>query len=368
MKIAEIISFLEELAHPSLQESYDNSGLITGNAGWNCSGIIISLDATEEVVNEAISKKCNLIVAHHPIVFSGLKKINGKNYVEKTVIAAIKNDIAIYAIHTNLDNVLHGVNGKMAELLGLTNCSVLSPKNNMLKKLFTFVPAAQAEQVRNAIFEAGAGHIGNYSEVSFNAPGFGTFKAGDGANPFVGKLGERHSEEEIKMEIIFPAFLENGIISAIKAVHPYEEVAYDCVSLSNQNSGIGSGLIGDLKDEIDEAGFLKLVGQIFKTPVIRHTELRGKKVKKVAVCGGAGSFLVGAAIVAGADFYITADMKYHEFFDANGRIVIADIGHYESEQYTIDLLKEVLEQKFPTFAVLKTGVATNPVRYFSPAL
>ena len=368
MKIAEVISFLEALADPSLQESYDNAGLITGNAGWDCSGIIVSLDATEDVVNDAISKKCNLIVAHHPIIFSGLKKINGKNYVEKVVIAAIKNDIAIYAIHTNLDNVLHGVNGKMAELLGLTNCSVLSPKNNTLRKLFTFVPAAQAEQVRNAIFEAGAGHIGNYSEVSFNAPGFGTFKAGDGANPFVGKLGERHSEEEIKMEIIFPSFLENRIVAAMKAAHPYEEVAYDCVSLSNQHSGTGSGLVGELKDEADETEFLKLVRQIFKTPVIRHSELRGKKVKKVAVCGGAGSFLVGAAIAAGADFYITADMKYHEFFDANGRTVIADIGHYESEQFTIDLLKEVLEQKFPTFAVLKTGVVTNPVRYFSPAL
>jgi dinuclear metal center YbgI/SA1388 family protein len=368
MKISEIISFLEAVAHPSLQESYDNAGLITGNSGWECNGIIVSLDATLEIVEEAIAKKANLIVAHHPIIFSGLKKINGKNYVEKAVIAAIKNDISIYAIHTNLDNVLNGVNGKMAELLGLTNCAVLSPKNNTLKKLFTFVPAAQAEQVRNAIFEAGAGHIGNYSEVSFNAPGFGTFKAGEGANPFVGNLGERHTEEEIKMEIIFPSFLENRIVAAMKASHPYEEVAYDCVSLSNKHSGTGSGLIGELKSETDEAEFLKIVRQTFKTPVIRHTELRGKKVKKVAVCGGAGSFLVGAAIAAGADFYITADMKYHEFFDANGRMVIADIGHYESEQFTIDLLKEVLEQKFPTFAVLKTGVVTNPVRYFAPSL
>ena len=365
MKISEIIYFLESVAHPSLQETYDNTGLITGNSGWECNGIIVSLDATEEVVAEAIANKANLIVAHHPIIFSGLRKINGKNYVEKAVIAAIKNDIAIYAIHTNLDNVLHGVNGKMAELLGLTNCSVLSPKTNTLQKLFTFVPAAQAEQVRNAIFQAGAGYIGKYSEVSFNAPGFGTFKAGDGANPFVGSPGERHTEEEIKMEIIYPAFLENKIVEAMKAAHPYEEVAYDCVSLSNQHSGTGSGLIGELKDETDETEFLKRVSQIFKTPVIRHTELMRKRIKKVAVCGGAGSFLVGAAITAGADIYITADMKYHEFFDANGRMVIADIGHYESEQFTIDLLKEVLEQKFPTFAVLKTGVVTNPIRYFT---
>jgi len=226
MKIAEITSFLESLAHPILQESYDNSGLITGNAGWDCKGIVISIDATEEVVKEAIAKKANLIVAHHPIIFSGLKKINGKNYVEKAVIAAIKNDIAIYAIHTNLDNVLNGVNGKMAQLLGLKNCTVLSPKNNTLSKLFTFVPLAQAEQVRNAIFEAGGGNIGNYSECSFNTEGTGTFKAGDNTNPFVGKQGKLHHETEIKMEVIFPAFLENRIVAAMKNSHPYEKMAY----------------------------------------------------------------------------------------------------------------------------------------------
>jgi dinuclear metal center YbgI/SA1388 family protein len=364
MKIAEITSFLESIANPSLQESYDNSGLITGNPGWDCNGIVISLDATEEVINEAIATKANLVVAHHPIIFSGLKKINGKNYVEKAVITAIKNDIAIYAIHTNLDNVINGVNGKMAQLLGLKDCTILSPKSNTFKKLYTFVPAAQAEQVRNAIFQAGGGNIGNYSECSFNAEGTGTFKAGDNTNPFVGEKGERHQENEIKIEVIFPAWLENKIVSALKSAHPYEEVAYDIISLANQHPGTGSGLVGELENPVEEKAFLNQVKNTFKCSVIRHTELKGKPVKKVALCGGAGSFLTGAAIAAGADVYITADMKYHEFFDANGRMVIADIGHYESEQFTIDLLKEVLEQKFPTFAVLKTGVITNPVRYF----
>ena len=364
MKIDTITSFLESIAHPSLQESYDNTGLITGSSNWDCRGILISLDATEEVVNEALSKECNLIVAHHPIIFSGLKKINGKNYVEKTVIAAIKNDIAIYAIHTNLDNVLTGVNGKIAQLIDLINCSILSPKTNTLKKLFTFAPVDKAERVRNAIFQAGGGQIGNYSECSFNAQGTGTFKAGDNTNPYVGPRGERHYENEIKIEVIFPAYLESKIINAMRSAHPYEEVAYDVVSLSNQHQSIGSGIIGELKETMDEKSFLKLIKDTFKTPVIKHTQLTNKDVKKVAVCGGAGSFLIGAAIGAGADFYITADMKYHEFFDANGKLVIADIGHYESEQFTIDLLKEVLEQKFPTFAVLKTGVITNPVSYF----
>jgi len=364
MKIATIISYLESIAHPSLQETYDNAGLLVGHSNWDCSGIVISLDVTEDVVNEALAKKCNLIVAHHPIIFSGLKKINGKNYIEKTLISAIKNDIALYAIHTNLDNVLRGVNGKMAQLLELVSCTVLLPKNNTLKKLFTFAPADKAEQVRNAIFQAGGGEIGNYSECSFNAAGTGTFKAGDNTNPYVGQKGKRHYEDEIKIEVIFPAYLESSIVNAMKSSHSYEEVAYDVINLSNQHSSTGSGIIGELKETTDEKGFLALLKNIFKTPVIRHTQLTGRPVKKIALCGGAGSFLINNAIAAGADFYVTADMKYHEFFDANGRLVIADPGHYESEQFTIDLLQEVLEQKFRTFAVLKTTVITNPVKYF----
>lgn len=364
MKISEVISFLESMAHSTLQEHYDNAGLITGSPGWECNGIICSLDATEEVVDEALQKKCNMIVAHHPIVFGGLKKINGKNYVEKTVIRAIKNDIAIYAIHTNLDNVVDGVNGKIATMIGLKNISVLSTKENSLKKLFTFVPVDKAEEVRNAIFSAGAGHIGNYSECSFNSEGTGTFKAGEGTNPYVGRIGHQQQEKEIRIEVIFPSFLENKIISSMKAAHPYEEVAYDVVGLANNHQGIGSGLVGELMEPLAEKDFLGKLKKVFGTPVIRHTVMMGRPVKKVAICGGAGSFLITKALTAGADIYITADMKYHEFFDANGRMVIADIGHYESEQFTIDLLQEKLEQKFPTFAVLKTGVRTNPVHYF----
>jgi dinuclear metal center YbgI/SA1388 family protein len=364
MKIATIISFLESVAHPSLQEHYDNSGLITGDSGWECTGIICSLDVTEDVVKEAMDKKCNLIVAHHPIIFGGLKKINGKNYVEKTVIAAIKNDVAIYAIHTNLDNMIAGVSGKMAAMLELKNISVLSPKEGTLKKLFTFAPVDKAAQVRNSIFEAGGGHIGNYSECSFNAVGTGTFKAGQGTNPYVGNIYKQHSESELKIEVIFPAFLENKIIAAMKAAHPYEEVAYDVVAISNSHQHIGSGVIGELPEAADEKTFLLRLKEIFKVPIIRHTSFLNKPLKKVALCGGAGSFLISKALAASADAFITADMKYHEFFDANGRLLIADIGHYESEQFTINLLQEVLEQKFPTFAVLKTAVETNPVRYF----
>jgi dinuclear metal center YbgI/SA1388 family protein len=364
MLISEIISLLESLAHPSLQESYDNAGLITGDPSWNCSGIVCSLDATEEVIQEAISKKCNLVVAHHPIIFTGLKKINGKNYVEKTVITAIKNDIAIYAIHTNLDNVLNGVNGKMASIIGLQNTTVLSPKNSTLKKLFTFVPVDKAEQVRQAIFKAGGGYIGNYSECSFTVEGAGTFKAGEGTDPYVGKIGERHQEKEGKIEVIFPANLEGPIIKAMIAAHPYEEVAYDVVQLDNWYPSTGSGLVGELPKPMDEKEFLSHIKSVFRLKALRHSPFTGKMIRRVALCGGAGSFLVSKALGVGSDAYITADMKYHEFFDADGKLLIADIGHYESEQFTIDLLAEYLEQKFPTFAVLKTGVLTNPVNYF----
>ncbi len=364
MKIQEIIAALESIAPPSLQENYDNAGLLTGNSNWLCTGIITTLDATEAVVQEAIAKKCNLIVAHHPIIFGGLRKINGKNYVEQTIITAIKNDIAIYAIHTNIDNVLEGVNSAIADKLGLINRTVLLPKNDTLKKLFTFVPVEFAENVRSAIFNAGGGHISNYSECSFNMAGQGTFKPGDGTSPFTGKVGIRHTEDEIKMEMIFPAWQQQTILNALFAAHPYEEVAYDVVALGNQNKYVGSGLIGELPEAISETELLGLLKIKFNLSVIRHTSLLGKPIKKIALCGGAGSFLTGAAVGVGADFYITGDVKYHEFFDANNRLVIADIGHYESEQYTTDLLFDILSQKFPTFAIQKTGVKTNPVHYF----
>ena len=364
MKIQEIISLLENIAPPHLQENYDNAGLLTGNTGWECSGIIVSLDATEKVVQEAIEKNCNLVVAHHPIIFDGLKKITGKTYVEKTIITAIKNDIAIYAIHTNLDNVITGVNGKMADMLGLVNRQILQPNKNILKKLSVFVPAAQAENVRAALFIAGAGNIGNYSGCSFNSIGEGTFKAGEGAKPFAGHIGERHTENEIKIEVVYPAWIENTVINAILQTHPYEEVAYDLVALDNQHTAIGSGLVGDLQVPLTETDFLLVLKNTFNLSIVRHTNFTGNMVKKVALCGGAGSFLIKAAVASEADFFITSDVKYHEFFDAEGKLVIADIGHYESEQYSIDLLFDILKEKYITFAVLKTEIKTNPVNYF----
>lgn len=363
MKIHDVITFLESIAHPSLQESYDNAGLITGDPAQTCTGVICSLDATEDVIREAAEKNCNMVIAHHPIVFSGLKKLTGSNYVEKTVVTAIKHDIAIYAIHTNLDNIHTGVNGKIAAMIGLQNLTILAPRVNTLRKLITFIPAAQASDVRQAIFETGAGQIGQYSECSFNADGTGTFKPGAGTKPFAGKQGVQHHEPETRIEIVFPSWLEKPVIVAMKKAHPYEEVAFDIIPLSNTHPGIGAGAIGELPEPMEESAFLAKLKQVFQVPVIRHTRLLNRPVKKVAVCGGAGSFLVSKALAAKADIFVSADFKYHEFFDANDRMIIADIGHYESEQFTISLLQELLAQKFPTFAVLKTGIRTNPVWY-----
>jgi len=365
MKISEIISAIEIFAAPELQEEYDNAGLITGDSSWDCSGVICALDVTAEVIKEAKSKNCNLIVAHHPIVFKGLKRINGKNYIEQVIIEAIKNDIAIYAAHTNLDNVVMGVNARIAEKIGLKNISVLQPKNKMLRRLITFAPVNKAENVRQAVFNAGAGHIGKYSECSFNTDGTGTFKAEPGADPYAGEVGKQHKEKETKIEIVYPFYLEDQVVKALMKNHPYEEVAYDIFTMDNIHFGIGSGIIGEMQEPVEEKAFLKMLKDKFGAEGIRHTPLLGKLVKKVAVCGGAGSFLIKKAVLINADFYITSDIKYHEFFDSEGKLVVADIGHYESEQFTIELLHDILVEKFPTFAVLKTGVNTNPVRYFN---
>lgn len=363
MKIIDLISAIEVFAAPELQEDYDNAGLITGNGDRECSGVLCSLDVTLEVIKEAQASNCNLIISHHPIIFKGLKRINGKSYVENIIIEAIKNDIALYAAHTNLDNVLLGVNGMIAQKLGLKDIEVLQPKKRLLRRLITFAPVDKAEEVRKAVFNAGAGHIGQYSECSFNSEGTGTFKAEEGADPYVGEIGKQHQEKETKIEIVYPFYLETQVVKALVKHHPYEEVAYDIFTMENSHLGMGSGVVGYLEAPMEEKGFLNLLKDRFAANGIRYTSLLGKPIQKVAVCGGAGSFLLKKAISSQADIYITGDVKYHEFFDAEGKIVLADIGHYESEQYTVELLCDLLLKKFPTFAVLKSSVNTNPVNY-----
>jgi dinuclear metal center YbgI/SA1388 family protein len=364
MTISSITNILEKIAPLYLQESYDNAGLIVGRKEMTCSGVLVALDATEEVVKEAISTQCNLIVAHHPIVFKGLKQFNEKNYVEKAIMLAIKNDIAIYACHTNLDNVINGVNGVIADRFGLTGQKILQPKTGLIQKLVVFCPIDAFEKVQSALFAAGAGEIGNYSECSFVSEGTGSFTPNEFANPQLGENGVRTNYNEKKIEVIFPLWKQSDVVRAMVEAHPFETVAYEILSLANPHQEFGSGLIGDLPHPMEESEFLGFVKSVFDLTVIRHTSILDKKVQKIAICGGAGSFLTAAAKSVGADVLITSDIKYHEFFDAETKILLIDIGHFESEQFTIDLFYDILSQNFPNFAILKTQVPTNPVHYF----
>jgi len=362
MKVTDVAKYLELLAPKAYQEEYDNSGLICSHEE-ELTGILVSLDCTEAVIQEAIDRRCNMVVAHHPIVFRAIKSFTGKNYIERTIIKAIRHGVAIYAIHTNLDNVVTGVNSRISSMMGLQNTRILAPKKGMLRKLFTFVPSANADQVRDALFSAGAGTIGHYSECSYNVEGFGTFKAGAGTNPHVGKQDIRHQEAEVKLEVIFPQYIESRVMDALKASHPYEEVAYDIVSLVNELPNVGSGMIGELAQPEEFGSFMARIKETFGCKMIRYSGNPQPQIQKVAVCGGSGFFLLSAAKAAGADILITSDIKYHEFFDAESEIVLADIGHFESEQFTIDLLTEELKKKFTTFAVLQVKINTNPVKY-----
>lgn len=364
MKISHVISLLEDLAPRSMQESYDNSGLIAGDKNTEVKGVLVSLDCTPEVVQEAISKSCNMIVSHHPIVFKGLKKLTGSNYIERAVIAAIKNDVAIYAIHTNLDNFDGGVNKVIGERMGLKNLRILQPKTGVLCKLSVYVPRDAASKLSAALFNAGAGRIGNYEECQFSSEGLGTFKPVREANPAEGEFGVRNIVEELKIDYLVSTHRLTAVLKVMKENHPYEEVAHDIVPLLNENQTEGSGMIGELDTELSESEFLSHLKETFKSVCIRHTAFRNKSVKKVAFCGGSGSFLLSQAKSQGADFFVTGDFKYHEFFDAEGQIVIADIGHYESEQFTVNLLADILKKNFATFAVHLTETNTNPINYF----
>ncbi len=363
LTIRQITDTLEQWAPRTYQEEYDNSGLITGNPTDKVTGILITLDCTEAVVDEAIASSCNLIVAHHPILFKGIKRLTGQTYVERVLIKAIRNQVAIYAIHTNLDNVITGVNKKIAERLGLANLKILAPKSGTLLKLTTFIPKEHAEKVIEAMHEAGAGQIGNYRNCSFRVTGEGTYLPTERANPFQGTKGKLERAEEIRVEVILPVPAKTSVIQALRNKHPYEEVAYYLSELENENQEVGSGIIGELPQAEEASQFLNRLKSIMNTACIRYTQPLLHPIKKVAVCGGSGSFLLAKAIAKGAQVYISADFKYHEFFDADGKIMVADIGHYESEQFTKELLGEFLKEKFPTFAISFSKVVTNPISY-----
>ena len=364
MKLSAILPILEEMAPLAYAEDFDNVGLLVGDKNQEISGILVCHDALEQVIEEAIAKKCNLVVCFHPILFSGLKKITGKNYVERAIIKAIKNDIAIYAVHTALDNHHNGVNKIFCDVLGLKNTKILIPKENFIKKLITYTIPENAEKLRNALFDAGAGKIGNYEDCSFNSQGIGTYMGNENSNPEIGERFEFVENTEIKIEVTFEKHLEAKILKALFTHHVYEEVAYEIYQLTNKHQNIGLGMIGELPNSLSETDFLSLVKEKTQTGGIRHSAFLNKPIQKVAVLGGSGSFAIHAAIASGADAFLTADLKYHQFYEAENRLLLADVGHFESERFTKNYIVDYLKEKITNFAIILSEENTNPVQYF----
>lgn len=363
MRIKEIIQVIEQLAPISLQEDFDNCGVQVGDVNQEARGALLCIDVTENVIEEALSLDCNLIISHHPLAFRAFKSLTGRNYVERCMMKALRHDICVYAAHTNLDNAVGGVNYKLAEMMGLEDIRILSPLKSKLMKLVTFVPDAYAELVRNALFNAGAGQIGNYDSCSYNLVGEGTFRAKQGTKPFVGEIEKLHFEKEVRVETILPRYKQSDVLRALLAVHPYEEPAYDFYALENDWQQAGSGIVGVLPEPMSEQEFLYLLKDIFNLPTIQHTKLRNRDIRDVAVCGGAGAFLMREAVAYGADAFVTGEAKYNDFHDVEGRLLMAIVGHYESEICTKDIFYDSISKKYPTFAVHKSAFDSNPVKY-----
>ena len=364
MKIHEFIGYINEIVPLAYVEDFDNVGLLVGNSQSALNGVLVSLDATEDVVEEAISEGCNLILAFHPILFKGIKSITPTNYVNRALIKALKNDIAIFVLHTALDNHIHGVNDMICNKLGLLHTKILIPKKGTIKKLTAYVPRDKAEYVRDKLFEAGAGSIGNYTNCSFKVEGQGSYKGNEESNPVYGEKGILHFEKETQLNITFSAHLESKIVETLHVNHPYEEVAYEIETLDNTNQNIGMGKIGEFEKEMTETEFLKHLKMTFKIPVIRHSKVLNKSIRRVAVLGGSGAFAIHQAIQHSADAFVSADFKYHDFFKAEQKILLADVGHFESEQYTKDLLYSIVNEKFTNFAIILSKTKTNPVHYY----
>ena len=363
MKIKEIVSALDRFAPLPLQDGFDNAGLQIGLTEAEATGALLCLDVTEAVLDEAIALGCNLVISHHPLIFKGYKSITGKDYVERCILKAIRNDMVLYAAHTNLDNAKGGVNYKIAEKIGLKHLQVLEPKRNSLLKLVTFVPTEQAERVRKALFAAGCGNIGGYDSCSYNLKGEGTFRAGENTHPFCGSIGELHREEEVRIETILPSYKKGEVVRALLSAHPYEEPAFDLYPLENEWTQAGAGIVGELETPETGLEFLKRIKKIFELECVKHNRLTGREIQKVALCGGAGAFLIPQAIRSGADIFITGEIKYHDYFGHEDEILLAEIGHYESEQYTKEIFYSIIRDLFPNFALHLSKINTNPIKY-----
>ena len=364
LKAGEVVKKLESIAPLSYQESYDNSGWITGDPDEEVQAVLVALDLTMEVLEDAIENGENLIITHHPLIFKPISQLVKGDPVQEMLMKAIKHDIMIYAAHTNLDNAWDGVNRELANRIGLQNFRILQSHSDILKKLVVFVPENYAEDVRSAIFKAGAGNIGDYDSCSYNLQGRGSFRAGENADPFAGEKEEYHFEAEQRIETVVPVHLLDDVLTAMEQAHPYEEVAHDVFPLDNKHDRVGAGALGELPEELPTEDFLQMIKEKLDVKILRYAGNLPDKIKNVAVSGGAGSFLIRDAIGAKADVFITADLKYHDFFQAGNRILLVDAGHFETEQFTKHLIRDLLTENFSNFAVRISQVNTNPVNYF----
>jgi dinuclear metal center YbgI/SA1388 family protein len=367
--VREILNALDQWAPRSLQASYDNSGHLVGLPNAEVTKAIVALDCTEALIGEAVEVGAQAVIVHHPIIFKGLKRLTGSGPIERTVMAALKHDIAILAIHTNLDHVHTGVSQHLAQCIGVdpATLQILQPMRDQLYSLTFYTPEDHADAVETAVFAAGAGHVGNYDECAFRTEGEGSFRPLAGSNPFSGTLGEQHRVAERRTEVVVPKWRLAAVQAAMQAAHPYEEVAHNIVALANAHQQVGAGMVGNLPEPMELMAFLDQAKSALSAPLIRHTAPTGRPIRRVAVCGGSGSFLLEDAVASGADLYLTADFKYHEFQEADGRIVIADVGHFESEWRTGEIitsyLTEHFKDKFPNFAVHLARENHNPVHY-----
>ncbi|MBI4536287.1 MAG: Nif3-like dinuclear metal center hexameric protein [Ignavibacteriae bacterium] len=367
MTVREIQDVIEHWAPREIAWGQDNVGLQIGNPASRLLGILIALDVTEKIITEARRHRANLIISHHPLLFKAPRSITPRNQVGRCIDALVKSGIALYSAHTNLDFAHGGTSWAIAEALGLTAVDFLYKPYKVQRKIVTFVPTDHVDRVAVAMAEAGAGRIGNYDNCSFRMLGTGTFKANERANPVVGSKNVLEKVAETRLEMVVDQWLVPGVLKALKQAHPYEEVAHDVYPTENESDAFGMGIIGMLVRPMTLKSLLALIKKKLGARALRCTGSLNHKVSRIAACGGSGSELLDEAVRARADAFITADVKYHTFHDANGRIALIDAGHYETEHLVVQTMAKKLAQEMrrmrihvPVFA---SRTSTNPIVY-----
>jgi len=363
MTCGEIIKILETWAPREISLERDNPGLQVGSGKNIVKNILLSLELTMDVINESIAKECNLIITHHPLIFHPVKSLDFQRDKNSMLIEKlIKNDLTLFSAHTNLDFTKNGVSFELAKMLGLKGIDFLVNLSANQYKISVFVPGDHVEEVADAIFNAGGGIIGEYSRCSFRTGGTGTFFGSNKTTPFLGEKGKQEQVSEIKLEAIADSWKLGGIISAVINAHPYEEPAYDIYPLKNKNINYGMGAVGELDKQLGREEFLKYVSEKLKAKCLKYTSGKSESIKKIAVCGGAGTELLKEAVQSGADAFVTADVKYHTFHDAQGKILLVDAGHYETEIHVLNQIeKELSTAAENNFKIFKYSGSTNPV-------